>query len=230
MQVHLPRRAGARFGGFSSRPFCCWSPPRRGALSGSMPPRRSACAADAWRAQEAKSGRNLRLRQAHGGGLSVPPRNPLRRRQRRAGVADRGRRRRAVHRAARRDPGRRADLRSETADRGISTRRPRCRIRQQPPMRVELEQGARQRGRAAGGAAARLDRVRRCRDRPHRCIRCQVAGRRAPSMSSCTAASPTARRPDHPVIETVLQIDGGSVQERASAAGRAVRCRRPRAC
>ena len=31
---------------------------------------------------------------------------------------------------------------------------------------------------------------------------------------------------DHPVIETVLQIDGGSVQERASAAGAAVRCRR----
>ena len=32
---------------------------------------------------------DLRLRQALGGGLSVPPRSPLRRRQRRAGVADR---------------------------------------------------------------------------------------------------------------------------------------------
>ena len=36
---------------------------------------------------------------------------------------------------------------------------------------------------------------------------------RAPSMPNCTAASPRARRQDHPVIETVLQMTGGSVQE-----------------
>ena len=47
--------------------------------------------ADAWRAQEAKSGRVYDCGQALGRGFPVPPRSPLRRRQRVAGVADRRR-------------------------------------------------------------------------------------------------------------------------------------------
>ena len=36
--------------------------------------------------------------------------------------------------------------------------------------------------------------------------------------------------PDHPVIETVLQIEGGSVQEVHPLLAAAVRCRRAHAC
>ena len=52
--------------------------------------------ADAWAAQEAKVRPRLCVRQAFGGRLPVPLRSPLRRRQRRAGLADgRTRRRRS---------------------------------------------------------------------------------------------------------------------------------------
>jgi hypothetical protein len=63
---------------------------------------------------------------------------------------------------------------------------------------------------------------RTCRSAPPSCStiprstastdRCRRRSR-APTMSSCTAASPKARRRINPVIETVLQISGGSVQE-----------------
>jgi hypothetical protein len=42
--------------------------------------------------------------------------------------------------------------------------------------------------------------------------RCETPLAKA-SQSNCTAASPKARRRINPVIETVLRISGGSVQE-----------------
>ena len=111
----------------------------------------------------------LRLRQALGGWLPVPPRSPLRRRQRVAAVADRGTGRDASgdHRKARRNPCGGAGLRSETADRGIY--RPGDNFRSRPAAfdGGELEQGAQQRGGAAGRPAANLARLRRCLDRSY---------------------------------------------------------------
>src|ERR1700680_5053630 len=88
--------------------------------------------ADAWRAQEAKSGR-----------VYDCARRSVRGRQRFAGVADRGAGRDAGadHRRARRNSGRGAGLRSEVADRGIHRAGDDRRSRPAALYGGELEQG-----------------------------------------------------------------------------------------
>ena len=127
---------------------------------------------------------------------------------------------------ARRDPGGRADLRSETliaeftapatiADRG-----------QPPSLRVNWSK-----------AAAAWSACRRCRSAPRSCstIPRSTASTGSVQMPLARAkhvelhgrlaeGSPT----DNPVIETVLQIAGGSVQGVHPLLAAAVRCRHPR--
>ena len=82
---------------------------------------------------------------------------------------------------------------------------------QPPSMKVNWSHGPQQRGRAARRPAARLHRVRQSLDRSRQRTGADAAGARQP----CRAARPArgGLGDDHPVIETVLQIAGGSVQE-----------------
>ena len=169
-----------------------WSPPWRGARSGSMPPPRSACAPTPGARRRrnpagsmiAPSARSPASRSASKSAATAPACRWCRRPPDATG---------AVHRAARRNPGGGADLRSETADRGIQGAGDDLRSRPAAVDDGELEHGPQQRGRTAGRSAARLHRVRRSLDRSR-----QRIGRRrrwrAPTMSNCTAASPKARR------------------------------------
>jgi hypothetical protein len=169
--------------------------------------------ADAWRAQEAKSGRVYDC-----AGRSVAG-FPFRLEVRCDGasvsltVADRGAGRHAGagHGQARRNPGGRAGLRSETADRGIHRAGDDFRSRRLALDAGELEHGPRERGGTAGGSAARLDRVRRpAIDRINGSVQTPLARAKHIELHGRLAeGSPL----DHPVIETVLQIEGGSVQE-----------------
>ena len=63
-----------------------------------------------------------------------------------------------------------------------------------------------QRVRTAGRAAARLHRVRRCRDRSRRRIDADAAGARQAHRTARPLAEGSAA--DHPVIESVLEISG----------------------
>ena len=180
--------------------------------------------ADAWRAQEAKSGRiydcakrSVAASRSALRSAATAPRVTLT-----SQTAGRPRRS-AGHGQPRRNPGRRAGLRSEIADRGIHRAGDDFRIAARACDAGELEQGARQRGRTAGHSAARLDRVRRCRDRPRQRIRCRCRWR-APNMSNCTAGLPRLDRRssrDRDRAADRRRQRAGS----ASAAGAAVRCR-----
>ena len=83
---------------------------------------------------------------------------------------------------------------------------------QPPSMKVNWSIGQQQRDRLARYSAARFHRVRQSLDRPRQRTGCRRRSR-APAVPNCTAGSPKARRRINPVIETVLQISGGSVQE-----------------
>src|SRR5712671_6781246 len=111
--------------------------------------------ADAWRAQEAKSGRVYDCAKRSVAGF------PFRLEVRYAGAHDC---------AARRNPRRVPGLRSQIADRGIHRAGDDRRLRPATIDDRELEQGAQQRGGTAGDSAARLDRVRRSLDRSPRWI------------------------------------------------------------
>ncbi len=148
--------------------------------------------ADAWRAQEAKSGRNFDCGKRTVAGF--PFRLEISCENASVALVSQTASNTLFAAQARRDPGGRADLRSEARDRGVQGAGQHCRTRRPGADAGRLGQGARQRGGTAGGAAARLDRVRRCRHRSHQCEFDPGAGRRAPSMPSCMAASRTARR------------------------------------
>ena len=83
---------------------------------------------------------------------------------------------------------------------------------QPPSMKVNWSLGQQQRVRAAGSSAARLHRVQQSLDRPRQRTG-RDAAREAPATSNCTAAFAEGSAQDNPVIETVLKISGGSVQE-----------------
>ena len=190
-------------------PSWFWLPPWRGARSGSLRPRRST-KVDAWRAPEAKSGRiydcakrsvagfPFRLEVRCSGASVALRRRPRARRKRRS-------------RPARRNPGGRAGLRSETliaefaAPATISDRG------QQPSMAVNWSTAPQQRGRACRHSAACLivfdDPAI---DRINASVQTPVARAKHVELHGRLAEGSTL---DRPVIETVLQIDGGSVQE-----------------
>ena len=171
-------------------------------------------------------GPGLRLRQALGGGLSVPPRDPMQRRQRRAAVADRGTGGDAdcIHREARRDPGRGPDLGPKAGDRRVRRACDDFRARRGPVADGELEQGALQRNGSAGDPAARLGCVRRPIDRPGQRIGADAAGARQARRTAWPACRGDALRPpgDRDDAEDFARQRAGS----ACADGAAVRRRR----
>jgi hypothetical protein len=165
--------------------------------------------ADAWAAQEAKSGR-VYAAAALGGRLPVPLRGSLRRRQRVAGLADGGRTG-AVHRTARRNHGDRADLPAETVDRRIQGAGHAGRSRPAAVDEGELDHRPQQRQRTADIPQRAsivfenpsIDRIDGPVQTPlARAGRAELHGRFAEGSAQ-----------DNRVIETVLQISGGSVQE-----------------
>ncbi len=182
--------------------------------------------ADAWRAQEAKSGRVYDCAKRTVAGF------PFRLEVRCDGAsvslisqtAGQAAARDAGHGQSRRNPGGRADLRSKIADRGIYRACDDLRFARVSFDAGELEQGSLQRGGIAGRSAARLHRVRRPDRSTASMDRCRRRWR-ARGMSSCTAvlrklAARSSRDRNR------AEDRGGSVQERASAACPAVRCRR----
>ena len=181
--------------------------------------------ADAWRAQEAKAGRVYDCGNRSVAGFPFRLEVRCDGCQRRAGVADRGRAG-AVHRAARRNPGGGADLRSETDDRGVQGAGDDRRSRRPAVADGELEDRPQQRGRPAGGAAARLPRIRGARDRPHQRIDPDAAGARR----ACRVARKAGRgiHVGEPRDRDRARDQGRQRAGRASGAGRTVRCRRAR--
>ena len=184
--------------------------------------------ADAWRAREAQSGRvydcarrsvagypfRLEVR-CDGASVSLVSQT--------AGEAATPA---ADHGTARRNPGDGADLRPETADRGIHRAGHDFRSRRPALDGGELAHGPQQRGRSAGGSAARLARLRRPFDRPDRGIACRRRWPRARHIElhgRLVEGTPS----DHPDDRNRAADRWRQRAGRASAAGAAVRCRHP---
>ena len=132
----------------------------------------------------------------------------------------------AVHGQARRDPGGGADLRSEITDRRVHGAGDDFRSGQPPSMTVNWSTA---RSSMVGLPACRSA-SRWCSTIPRSIAstdRCRRRSR-APRQSSCMAGIADGSPADHPVIETVLQISRRQHAGAASAARRAVRCRRAR--
>ena len=183
--------------------------------------------ADAWRAREAQSGRVYDCARRSVAGY------PFRLEVRCDGVsvslvsqtAGEAASAAADHGKARRNPGDGADLRPEAADRGIHCAGHDFRSRRPALDGGELAHGPQQRGRSAGGSAARLARLRRSLDRSDRGIDADAAGPR-PACRTAWSAGPRdpvgSPRDRNRAADRWRQRAG-----RASAAGAAVRCRRP---
>ena len=176
--------------------------------------------ADAWRAQEAKSGRvyDCAKRSVAGFPFRLEIRCSGASVSLRSQTAEQAATQTPVTAQPRRNPGRGADLGSEVADRRIHRAGDDFRSRRAAGDDGELEQGPQQRGRTAGHPAARLDRVRRPLDRPRQRIRCQTPLARA-KLVELHGRLAEGSAQDRPVIETVLKIEARQRAGSASAAG-----------